>query len=94
MDRYELIRTVALNNKVSYRLAEKIILKTFDVIAGELSKGGKVTVSGFGTFEVKEKSTRVARNLKTGEAMELPERKMPFFKAHPKLKKVVESGWH
>lgn len=94
MDRYELIRTVALNNKVSYRLAEKIILKTFDVIAYELSKGGKVTISGFGTFEVKEKSTRVARNLKTGETMELPERKMPFFKAHPKLKKAVDPEWH
>ncbi|ARF70757.1 DNA-binding protein (plasmid) [Paenibacillus larvae subsp. pulvifaciens] len=54
-----------------------------------LENGNKVRISGFGNFEVRERSARTGRNPQTGEEMEIPEQKTPAFKASVKLKEKV-----
>ena len=58
-------------------------------IAAALAQGDKVQISGFGSFEVKEREARVGRNPQTGEAMEIAASRIPAFKAGKALKDRV-----
>ena len=60
-----------------------------DVVAEELTKGGKIQLVGFGTFEVSERAAREGRNPRTGEVMVIPASKTPKFKAGKALKDSV-----
>ncbi len=61
------------------------------VIATELAQGtdSKVAIGGFGTFQVRERAARTARNPRTGEQVQVPARKHPSFKAAKKLKDSI-----
>ncbi len=61
----------------------------FKSIKNSLANGETVKLSGFGNFVVKEKSSRVGRNPKTGEPVTVSARKVVSFKAGPKLKKII-----
>jgi DNA-binding protein HU-beta len=58
-------------------------------INNELSEGGKVKIAAFGTFYVKNKSARRGMNPKTGEKIQIPEKKYPVFKASVELRKLI-----
>ena len=89
MNKTELIAAVAAKTGITKKDAESLISVTFDTIAQELSQGEKVQVSGFGSFEVKNREARVGRNPHTKQAIEIPASKVPAFKAAKALKDAV-----
>ena len=89
MDRKSLAKAVASSNKISCKCAENAIIKTFDIIAEKMSEEERVTISGFGTFEVKHRRARSGRNPQNNTEIKIPERAVPHFRAHRKLKESV-----
>ena len=73
------------------KLAEKGLTAFLETIEEALIKGDKVQIVGFGTFETKERKSRVARNPKTGEKIVIPSKITPVFKAGKSLKEAVNA---
>ncbi len=72
--------------------ASKEYLDTFlDVITDALTRGEKVTLTGFGTFEVRQRAARMGRNPQTGEPIHIPATRTPAFRAGKTLKDEVRS---
>ena len=86
MNKAELINAVAAAAEVSKKDAEAVLTATLDAITDALKEGDKVQLTGFGTFEVKERAARVGRKPSTGETIEIPAKKLPTFKAGKGLK--------
>ena len=86
MNKSELIAAAAERSGITKKDAEQVIGAAFDVIIAQLQKGEKVQISGFGTFEVKEREARVGRNPVTGESIPIPPSKVPTFKASKTMK--------
>ena len=59
------------------------------IIAETIARGEAITLPGFGTFEVRERAATTARNPRTGEAMDVPAKKVPVFKAAKRLKDTI-----
>ena len=89
MNKTELIAAAAEKSGITKKDAEQVIGAAFDIIIAQLQNGEKVQISGFGTFEVKEREARVGRNPHTREAMEIPATRVPSFKASKALKDTV-----
>src|SRR5260370_40217199 len=83
----EVLRITELPRKESETIVETI----FDSIIGSLKKGQKIEIRGFGSFRTRERRGRVGRNPKTGEKVEVPAKKIPFFKPSNELKDFVNS---
>ena len=81
MNNTELIAAVAESAGLSKKDTERVVNAALDTITTALCKGEKVQISGFGTFEVKDREARVGRNPHTKEAIEIPATKVPGFKA-------------
>ena len=71
--------------KIQFEIHE-IIQKTLDYIAEALARGDKVELRGFGSFKVKRRRSRLARNPRTGDAVDVPAKRVPYFKASNELK--------
>ena len=89
MNKTELIAAVAESAGLSKKDTERVVNAALDTITPALCKGEKVQISGFGTFEVKDREARVGRNPHTKEAIEIPATKVPGFKASKTLKDTV-----
>ena len=89
MNKTELVAVVAEKSGLTKKDAERVVSATFETITAQMMKGGKVQISGFGIFEVKEREARVGRNPRTKEAIEIPASKVPAFKASKTLKDTV-----
>lgn len=70
--------------------AESVINVIFDGIGTALSQGDRVEIRGFGSFSVRERAAREARNPKSGEVVDIPNRKTPFFKTGKELRERVD----
>ena len=81
MIRSELIQILAEENPHLYqRDVEKIVNTIFDEIVDAMARGDRVELRGFGAFSVKKRDARTGRNPRTGEAVEVEEKHVPFFK--------------
>ena len=89
MNKTELIAAVAEKAELSKKDAEKALKAFTDVVAEELTKGEKIQLVGFGTFEVSERAAREGRNPQTGETMNIAASKAPKFKAGKALKDAI-----
>jgi len=89
LNKSELIAAVAKEAGVSKAEAEKIVNATICSISKELSKGGKITLIGFGTFDVRKREKSKGRNPRTGEPIEIPARNVVKFTPGSKLKEAV-----
>ena len=89
MNKTELIAAMAEQAELSQKDAEKALKAFVDIIGEELTKGEKVQLVGFGTFEVSERPEREGRNPQTGEAMKIAASKSPKFKAGKALKDMM-----
>lgn len=89
MNKTELIAAVAAKAGLTKKDAERVVNATVDAITETLVKGEKVSVSGFGIFEVKEREARIGRNPRTKEAIQIPATRLPAFKASKALKDTV-----
>ncbi|PLX85265.1 MAG: integration host factor subunit beta [Desulfuromonas sp.] len=70
--------------------AESIINLIFDGIGDALATGNRVEIRGFGSFTIRERDAREARNPKSGELVSIPSRKTPFFKTGKELRERVD----
>ena len=90
MTKVELIASVAAEAGMSKKDAEKAVNAALAAITEELKNGGKVSLFGFGTFEVRERPERQGRNPQTKEPMTIAASKLPAFKAGKALKDAVQ----
>lgn len=86
MTKAELIEEVARAIDVTRKDSEAVIETIFDSIIDSLRKGDKVEIRGFGSFRIRQRESRTGRNPKTGEKVEVPARKIPYFKPSKDLK--------
>ena len=94
MNKAELTNALAMRTKMSKADANRTIEALFDdkgIIAGELKKGSKVQITGFGNFEARKRAARQGRNPKTGEEIPISARRVVTFRPGQKLKARVEA---
>ena len=92
MIRSELVQMIADENPHLYqRDVERIVSAVFDEITEALARGDRVELRGFGAFPVKHREARTGRNPRTGEAVEVPEKRVPFFKTGKDLRDRMNS---
>ena len=86
MNKNELINEVARKTGLSRRESEAGVQTMLDLIARELTKSGKITLTGFGTFDVGKRKERLGVNPRTGKAIKIAATKMPRFKPSKSLR--------
>ncbi len=87
MIRSELIQKIADENPHLYhRDVERIVTTVFEQITEALARGDRVELRGFGAFSVKKRDARIGRNPRTGEAVQVEEKHVPFFKTGKALR--------
>lgn len=89
MTKVELIAQIAENAELTKKDAEKALNATLDALTAAMVQGDKVSLVGFGTFEVRERAAHTGRNPRTGEAIEIAASKAPAFKAGKALRDAV-----
>ena len=98
MNKAELIVLLAERTGIGPREARLAVDTLFEtegetgLIAAELARGGKVTISGFGTFEARVRKSRQGRNPRTGETISIPSSRAPAFKPGKPLKDRLRSS--
>ena len=92
MNKNELIDAIASEADLPKAAAGRALDAAVAAITSELSKGGSVSLVGFGTFSVKPRAARDGRNPRTGEAVSVPAKAVPFFKAGKELRARVNGG--
>ena len=87
MTKSELIlRLAEINPHLYHRDVERIVTAIFDEITTALARGDRVELRGFGAFSVKKRDSRVGRNPRTGAAVNVAEKAVPFFKTGKQLR--------
>lgn len=89
MNKEELIQEVAKKAEVSQKLTDEILSSLIETITKAVSKGNKVTLVGFGTFEPRKRAARVGRNPQTGKELKIAAKTIPAFSAGKKFKDLV-----
>ena len=98
MNKAQLVDRLAERLNLPAREARVVVDSIFDpdprvgMIAEELVRGGKVAISGFGTFEARDRKARTGRNPHTGESLQIPASRAPAFKAGKPLKETLRQS--
>ncbi len=90
MNKSDLIEVLAKRTKLTQKKSELVINLIFKEMTKTLETNGKIEIRGFGSFNIKEYKPYLGRNPKTGETIEVKEKKLPFFKVGRELKKRVD----
>lgn len=91
MNKSELIASVAQKTQIDTKDSTRALNATLESIQEALGKGDKVRIAGFGTFEVKQRSPRQARNPHTGEIIQIPSAIIPVFKPGKPVKRLLHN---
>src|ERR1700750_1769023 len=89
MTKADLIDEVSRLAELTRKDSEVIVEPIFDSIVHSLRAGDKIETRGFGSFRTRQRKPRVGRNPKTGDRVEVPAKKIPFFKPSKELKDLV-----
>ena len=89
MTKADLIQEVSRLTELTRKDSEVIVETIFDSVVRSLRVGDKIEIRGFGSFRTGQRKPRVGRNPKTGERVEVPAKKIPFFKPSQELKDLV-----
>lgn len=92
MNKAELVNAIASQAQITQTEANKVLNAVLETVTETLKKEESIVLVGFGTFEVKARAARVARNLRTGEPMTIPAKKVPSFRAGKGLKEAVNAA--
>lgn len=92
MTKSELIEEVARRANITKSRAELVVNCIFDSLGQSLEKGEGVEIRGFGTFSIRERRAYSGRNPRTGEAVPVPEKRVPWFKVGNELKNAVRTS--
>lgn len=89
MTKMDLIEELAVRADLTKRAAGDALDAVIEIVSEALSRGEKVTITGFGTFLVRHRAARTGRNPQTGEPLHIPEQDTPAFRAGSALKEAV-----
>jgi integration host factor subunit beta len=92
MTKADLIEEVSRVVEMTRKESEVIVEAIFDSIVRSLRGGDKIEIRGFGSFRTRQRQSRIGRNPKTGTRVEVPAKKIPYFKPSKELKDVVNVG--
>ena len=93
MTKRDLIEAIAAKMPhLPARDVEVVVNTVFDSMSGALCVGDRIEIRGFGSFSVRQRRARTGRNPRTGEAIEVPAKRVPFFTVGHDLRKRVDSG--
>jgi integration host factor subunit beta len=92
MTKADLIDEVSHLAELTRKDSEVIVETIFDSVVRSLRAGDKIEIRGFGSFRTRQRKPRTGRNPKTGEKVEVPAKKIPFFKPSKELKDLVNEG--
>ena len=92
MNKAELIMKVSEKANVTQKVAKVIVDTLFDGMMESLEKGDRIEIQGFGSFVVRHYGGYKGRNPKTGKIVDVPPKKLPFFKVGKELKEMVNTG--
>ena len=90
MTKAELVVKLANKSKLSRKQAVDVVNAMTQSISDSLATGNKVEIRGFGSFVIRERNARIAHNPRSREIVEVPAKRVPFFKAGNDLRKVVD----
>jgi integration host factor subunit beta len=85
----DLVDKVTELGDLTRRDGEIIVDLLFDSVIGALKSGDKIEIRGFGSFRTRQRNSRVGRNPKTGAKVEVPAKKVPFFKPSKELRDLI-----
>ena len=91
MTKADLVEKIATQVDLSKKNSEIVVNTVFRSIISALASGDKVELRGFGSFRTRKRESRIGRNPKTGDRVEVPEKRVPFFKPGKNLKKLVNA---
>ncbi len=92
MTKAELIEEVSRSVELTRKDSEEIVETIFESIVGSLQKGDKIEIRGFGSFRTRQRQSRVGRNPKTGSRVEVPSKRIPYFKPSKELRDTVNQS--
>lgn len=92
MTKAELIEEVSKVVEMTRKDSETIVETIFDSIVNSLHKGDKIEIRGFGSFRTRQRQPRVGRNPKTGSRVEVPSKRIPYFKPSKELRDLVNQA--
>ena len=90
MNREELVKEIAKSTKLSQQSVSEVLSATVESIQNTVTKGDKVTLVGFGTFESRRRAARNGRNPQTGKEIKIAAKTVPVFSAGKKFKELVK----
>src|SRR5436190_16180669 len=94
MTKSELIDALAARSELTKARAELVVNCVFDAMTEALQRGEGIEIRGFGSFTVRPYKPYSGRNPRTGEPVEVPAKRLPFFKVGKELKELVNNSRH
>ena len=92
MTKADLIDEVSRLAELTRKDSEVIVETIFDSVVRSLRAGDKIEIRGFGSFRTRQRNSRIGRNPKTGERVDVPAKRVPFFKPSKELRDSVNPG--
>ena len=92
MTKADLVDRVTALGDLTRRDGEIIVDTLFESVIGALKAGDKIEIRGFGSFRTRQRNSRIGRNPKTGERVDVPAKRVPFFKPSKELRDSVNPG--
>lgn len=89
MTKADLVEEVAQVTQLTRKDSEVIVDTMFESVIKALKSGDKLEVRGFGSFRVRQRNSRIGRNPKTGEKVDVPAKRVPYFKPSKELKDLI-----
>jgi integration host factor subunit beta len=89
MTKAELVEDVAQAAELTKKDAERLVEIVFESIIDTLNQGEKIELRGFGSFRVRERGARRGRNPKTGAPVDIPAKRVPYFKPGKEMKELI-----
>ncbi len=91
MTKAHLVEEVARSTELTKKDAEVIVSTVLESIVDSLKGGDKIELRGFGSFRIRERGSRIGRNPKTGARIDVPSRRIPYFKPGKELRERLNS---
>lgn len=92
MTKADLINIVTEKARLQHKQAEMVVNQVFDMMCDSLKKDDRIEIRGFGSFVNRSYGSYQGRNPKTGQVVQVPPKRVPFFKVGKELKERVDAG--
>ncbi len=92
MTKAELVEEVARVSELTKKHSEVIVNTVFDSITQALQSSEKIELRGFGSFRIRQRRSRQGRNPKTGDKVDVPAKRIPYFKPGKELKELINGA--